>query len=133
MGQFCILCGQCKNSSNHLYSVPKDENKRKLWMDAVRKYLPDGAFICSKHFPIHFIGEKKLLKGAKPSCMCTYREVLNCTNFKKTCTISRTSLLIISVVGKYPLNKVSKANFITYKSRENTWCYQNDKYQIIHI
>ncbi|XP_074033978.1 uncharacterized protein isoform X4 [Leptinotarsa decemlineata] len=69
MGQFCILCGQCKNSSNHLYSVPKDENKRKLWMDAVRKYLPDGAFICSKHFPIHFIGEKKLLKGAKPSCI----------------------------------------------------------------
>ncbi|XP_074035351.1 uncharacterized protein isoform X4 [Leptinotarsa decemlineata] len=61
--------GQCKNSSNHLYSVPKDENKRKLWMDAVRKYLPDGAFICSKHFPIHFIGEKKLLKGAKPSCI----------------------------------------------------------------
>ncbi|XP_074033977.1 uncharacterized protein isoform X3 [Leptinotarsa decemlineata] len=75
MGQFCILCGQCKNSSNHLYSVPKDENKRKLWMDAVRKYLPDGAFICSKHFPIHFIGEKKLLKGAKPSCIETAPEL----------------------------------------------------------
>ncbi|XP_074030779.1 uncharacterized protein [Leptinotarsa decemlineata] len=47
----------------------QDENKRKQWMDAVRKYLPDGAFICSKHFTIHFIGEKKLLKGAKPSCI----------------------------------------------------------------
>ncbi|KAG5864226.1 hypothetical protein JTB14_035285 [Gonioctena quinquepunctata] len=71
MGPFCILCGHfnAADSSIHLYSVPKDESKRKQWSDSIGKYLPAFAFICSKHFPSHCIGEKKLLKDAKPLCI----------------------------------------------------------------
>lgn len=71
MGQFCILCGQSRNADSniHLYSVPKDEKKRKQWMDAVGKNLRVGTSVCSKHFPIHSIGRIKLLKGAIPANM----------------------------------------------------------------
>ncbi|XP_045463040.1 uncharacterized protein LOC123672790 [Harmonia axyridis] len=62
-----------------MYSVPKDENRRKQWTDSVGKYLPVGAFICSKHFPIQSIGALKLLKGSKPAFIDTDPEVpLNC-------------------------------------------------------
>ncbi|KAG5887877.1 hypothetical protein JTB14_015530 [Gonioctena quinquepunctata] len=49
-----------------MYSVPKNEEMRRKWIESTGKHIPEKSFVCSDHFHPSYHGERKRLKDAIP-------------------------------------------------------------------